>query len=87
MSISIANQIVSFTKHVRISIANQIILIMPKIKRASSSFTVSRAKKRKKLRIPERLQQDSDSDENDARQKLMKMMLGKKLMKMMLGRK
>ena len=41
---------------------------MPKLKRASSSLTASRAKKRKKLRIPERLQQDSDSDENDLRQ-------------------
>ena len=39
---------------------------MPKLKRASSSLTASRAKKRKKLRIPERLQQDSD--ENDVRQ-------------------
>ena len=70
MSFSIANQIVSFTKHVSISIANQIILItfkMPKLKRASSSLTASRVKKRKK-EIPERLQQDSDSDENDVRQ-------------------
>ena len=40
---------------------------MPKLKRASSSLTASRAKKRKK-EIPERLQQDSDSDENDVRQ-------------------
>ena len=41
---------------------------MPKLKRASSSLTASRAKKRKKIRISERLQQDSDSDENDVRQ-------------------
>ena len=52
---------------------------MPKLKRASSSLTASRAKKQKKLRIPERLQQDSDLDkarhdlrqetgENDVRQ-------------------
>ena len=40
---------------------------MPKLKRASSSLTASRAKKRKK-EIPERLQQNSDSDENDVRQ-------------------
>ena len=40
---------------------------MPKLKCASSSLTASRAKKRKK-EIPERLQQDSDSDENDIRQ-------------------
>ena len=53
-----------------ISIANQIILItfkMPKLKHASSSLTTSRAKKQKK-EIPKRLQQDSDSDENDVRQ-------------------
>ena len=70
VSISIANQIVSFTKHMSISIANQIILItfkMPKLKHASSSLTTSRAKKWKKD-IPKRLQQDSDSDENDVRQ-------------------
>ena len=41
---------------------------MPKLKRASSSLTASRAKKRKKLRTPKRLQQDSDYDENDVRQ-------------------
>ena len=70
MRIFIANQIVSFTKHVNISIANQIIFItfkIPKLKRASSSLIASRAKKRKK-EIPESLQQDSDSDENDVRQ-------------------
>ena len=65
MSISIANQIVLFTKHVSISIANQIIL---KLKCASSSLNASRAKKQKKLRIPKRLQQDSNSGENDVRQ-------------------
>ena len=40
---------------------------MPKLKCASSSLIASRAKKQKK-ETPERLQQDSDSDENDVRQ-------------------
>ena len=58
-------------KHVSISIANQIFLItfkMPKLKCGSSSFTTSGSRKRKKLRIPERMQQDSESDENYIRQ-------------------
>ena len=41
---------------------------MPKLKRASSSLAASRLKKRRKLTITERPQQDSDSDEHDVRQ-------------------
>ena len=41
---------------------------MPKLKRASSSLAASRLKKRRRLMITERPQQDSDSDEHDVRQ-------------------